>query len=334
MPRPPRFEYPSALYHVTARGNERRALFRDDRDREKYLSRIAFYRERFRFQLLSYCLMTNHVHLAIRTGSSPLSRVMAGLHSSYAEWFNRRHDRCGHLFQGRYKAFLVQEDNYVHALIRYIHRNPVRARIVGRACDYPWSSDRALRQGRGPDWLDVDSLLSLLDDSRRAAVRRYVEIVDGPEAVQPYEELTAAGGVVIGDEAFRVERFQAIGEPEPPPAALDLDTILQIVARDAGIPVAMMTGARRGRVAAAARCLAAYLARRVCRIPVRRVARHLGRDDSAFARPLVRLELRLATDPDLRTRIDRLITRLRNHSRARQTPPLPSAHPNKSKSQD
>jgi REP element-mobilizing transposase RayT len=193
MPRPPRLEFSSALYHVTARGNERRAIFRDDRDREKYLARIAFYRERFHFQLLAYCLMTNHVHLAIRTGPSPLSRIMAGLHSSYAEWFNRRHDRSGHLFQGRYKAFVVQEERYLHSLVRYIHRNPVRARIAERACDYPWSSDRFLRRGRGPDWLDVDGLLSLLDDSRRVAVGRYVELVDGPEAAPPYEDLPAAG---------------------------------------------------------------------------------------------------------------------------------------------
>ena len=125
MPRPPRLDLPGAVYHVTARGNERRPIFRDDRDREEYLARIAYYRNKFRFRLLSYCPMTNRVHLAIRTSDAPLSRIMAGLHSSYIQRFNRRHHRVGHLFQGRYKSFLVQEGRYLIALIRYIHRNPV-----------------------------------------------------------------------------------------------------------------------------------------------------------------------------------------------------------------
>jgi putative transposase len=176
MPRQPRIEVSGALYHVTARGNERKALFRDDSDRREYLARAALYREKFHFRLLAYCLMTNHVHLAIRAGDEPLCRIMARLHSSYAEWFNRRHNRVGHLFQGRYKAFLVQEDRRFHALVRYIHLNPVKARLVERAADYPWSSDQFLRRGRGPEWLDVDDLLGLLDATRRSAVQRYVEL--------------------------------------------------------------------------------------------------------------------------------------------------------------
>jgi putative transposase len=116
-----RLEFSGALYHVTARGNERRALYRDDADRRDYLDLLARCRQKFRFQLLAYCLMTNHVHLAIRTGEDPLSRIMARLHSIYAERFNRRHERVGHLFQGRYKASLVRDERYLHALLRYVH---------------------------------------------------------------------------------------------------------------------------------------------------------------------------------------------------------------------
>src|SRR5712692_3372356 len=112
MARPPRLEFAGAVYHVVVRGNERRAIFRDDGDRERYLSRPAHYREKFGFRLLAFCLMDNHVHLAIGTGEKPLSRIMAGLQSSYTQSFNRRHRRVGHLFQGRYKAFLVEEDRY------------------------------------------------------------------------------------------------------------------------------------------------------------------------------------------------------------------------------
>jgi REP element-mobilizing transposase RayT len=307
MARPPRVEVPGAVYHVTARGNERRALFRDDADRNEYLDRIARCRQRFRFELLSYCLMTNHVHLAIRSGPEPLSRIMGRLHSTYACWFNQRHDRVGHLFQGRYKAFFVRDDRHLRALVRYIHRNPVQAGIARRAADYEWSSDRYLRRARGPAWLDVDALLALLDESRRAAIRRYVELVDGA-AGEPTEDpdLPADG------DRFPLARIRAPVEPYPVVSEISLDDLLETVARDGGLTLEDLRGRQRGGEVAAARCRAAYLARRLFRIPVRRVAMRLGRDDSSFARPLARLESRLERDPALQTSIDRLTRLLRS----------------------
>ena len=319
MPRPPRLEFPGALYHVTARGNERRALYRDDADREEYLARLAHYRQKFGFRLLSFCLMGNHIHLAVRAGQAPLSRVMAGLHSSYAEWFNRRHDRVGHLFQGRYKAFLVQEERYLHALVRYIHRNPVEARIVQRPQDYRWSSDRFLRRGHGPAWLDVDDLLMLLADSRRSAVRCYAALVDGPRAGPAYEPAQARGQTVVGDAPFAAQRLGSANPGDAPLRGIDVDDVLAAVARDCGVSLADLTGSRPGGEIAAARCRAAYVANRFARIPIRRVARRLGRDDSTFSRPLDRLQRRLDADPDLRARIDRLVEALRTPPVARES---------------
>ena len=105
------------------------------------------YRERFRFRLLAYCLMDNHVHLAVETGKAPLSRIMACLQSSYTQYFNRHYGRVGHLFQGRYKAFLVEKDRYALALLRYIDENPVKAGVAATAQAYRWSSDRDYREG-------------------------------------------------------------------------------------------------------------------------------------------------------------------------------------------
>ena len=119
MARVLRLEGEGAVYHVIVRGNERKAVFRDDEDRRAYLDRLAKYRERFGFRLLAFCLMGNHIHLAIERGPTRLSRVMLALQSSYAQRFNRRHNRVGHLFQGRYKAFLIEKDRYLLALIRY-----------------------------------------------------------------------------------------------------------------------------------------------------------------------------------------------------------------------
>ena len=119
MARPTRLEAEGAVYHVIGRGNERKAIFRDDRDREAYLERLERYRERFGFRLYAFCLLDNHVHLALERGPVRLSRVMLALHGSYSQFFNRRHGRVGHLFQGRFKAFLVEKDRYLLALIRY-----------------------------------------------------------------------------------------------------------------------------------------------------------------------------------------------------------------------
>jgi putative transposase len=312
MPRPPRLEVRGALYHVTARGNERRALFRDDADRREYLHRLARYREKFRFRLLSYCLMTNHVHLAIRTGEHPLSRVMAGLHSSYAEWFNRKHRRVGHLFQGRYKALLIQADRHLHALVRYIHRNPVKAGITASAAAYAWSSDRYLRGGNAPPWFDADVLLALLGRTRRQAIVRYVELVDGRSDQPPYDPGSAVDQAILGDDQFAAEQWEASGSAtlQPRTRHVRLEEVFDAVARDAGLSTADLRSGRRGGEIAATRCRAVYLARLLCGVSARRVALTLGLDDSAFVRPLARLERLLGTNPAARSRIDRLVQQL------------------------
>ncbi len=197
------------------RGNERKSVFRDDTDRDAYLARLARYRREFHFKLFAYCLMTNHVHLAIERGPVALSRIMHAVQSTYTQRFNRRHDRVGHLFQGRYKAFVVQKDRYLFALLRYIHENPVRAGIVKRPQDFSWSSDRFYRSGRGPDWLDLDAVQPILGRTRVAAVARYKRLMD--DADEPsYEELKAHAGVVRGDDAFSDRVLTRAGElPEP-----------------------------------------------------------------------------------------------------------------------
>ena len=255
--------------------------------------------------------MTNHVHLAVRTGAEPLSRIIAGLHSSYAEWFNRRHDRVGHLFQGRYKAYLVQEERYLQALLRYIHRNPVEAGIVKRAADYPWSSDRYLRSGRGPEWLDVDRLFSLLGMRRSAASRQYAELVDGVREDHPYPLEEVVDQVVMGDQVFAASRFEDRFHRDKPLRGIGVDRLLGVVARELGLSLDELASTARSARVSEARCVAAYLARRFARISVRRVANRLNRDDSSFVRPLARLESRIRGDADLRATVDRIVRALR-----------------------
>jgi len=310
MARPLRLEFPGAVYHVIARGNERAAVFRDDADRRQYLERLAHYRERFGFRLLAFCLMGNHVHLAIRTGRFPLSRIMAGLQSSYVQWFNRRHRRTGHLFQGRYKAFLVQEDRYLLGLVRHIHENPVRAKLVERARDYAWSSDRHYRRGGGPQWLDVDGVLAMLGRGRRAAVAAYIELMRRGEG-SDYEDVPSIGQVVKGDEAFALRRFEEAGDVEPRMKGLSEARVVAAVSRAFELDVTQLRGPARRRRLAEARWIAAYLARRLGRLPLARMSRYLHRDPSTLVRGVAGLEERIEKDRVFRRRLDGVVKQLR-----------------------
>jgi REP element-mobilizing transposase RayT len=302
MARPPRLEFPGAVYHVVARGNERRAIFRDDEDREKYLERLAHYREKFSFRVLAYCLMPNHVHLALRSSPFPLSRFMAGLQSSYTQWFNRKHGRVGHLFQGRYKAFLVQEDRYLLALVRYIHENPKRSRHAGGAGGARWCSDRFYRRGRGPSWLDLDDVLVVLGPRRQVAVKAYVALMARGETPD-YEDLKSVGQVVKGQEEFAARSFQEAGEVEPRLRGLSEARVLSAVAEAMDLKVPDLRGPGRRRDLSEARAVAAFIGKRLGGISWNRMARYVRRDGSTLVRDAGRLEQRLARDAAYRRRI-------------------------------
>src|ERR671911_2275812 len=154
MARRPRLFAPGILYHVIVRGNYRQKTFLNARDYEAYLERLARYRKRFGVTVYAYCLMSNHVHLLVETGSQPLSRFMQGLQQSYTQYFNRKHKKVGHLFQGRYKAIVCDKDEYLLSLIRYIHQNPVRAKMVRRIDEYRYSGHGAYAEGRVSEVLE------------------------------------------------------------------------------------------------------------------------------------------------------------------------------------
>ena len=156
MSRPLRIEIENGIYHVTARGWERRVLVRDDRDRQEWFKLLDRVVVRCGWRFFAWALMDNHFHLFFQTPEANLSAGMHDLNSGYATWFNRRHRRVGSLFQGRFKAILVEDESYCWALSRYIHVNPVRAKMVERPEDYPWSSyQHYLRSRKAPGWLDL-----------------------------------------------------------------------------------------------------------------------------------------------------------------------------------
>jgi REP element-mobilizing transposase RayT len=213
MTRPLRLQFPGALYHVTSRGNRRSHIYRDDSDRIAWLGVLALVCERYHCVVHSFCLMSNHFHLMLETVEPNLARAMRHLNGEYTQHFNRRHHTVGHLFQGRYKAILVQKESYLLELSRYIVLNPLRAKMVDRVEEWPWSSHRYyLGDGPAPPWLERDWLLSQFGSCRTQAVAAYLAFVAaGIDRASPL--LETRHQVLLGDDDF-VSEHQHLQQSE------------------------------------------------------------------------------------------------------------------------
>lgn len=178
---PPRVCFDGALYHVTTRGDNREAVFLADDDYQRYLLFLCHYKERFQFTLHAYVLMPNHVHLLLEPAAgTTISRIMQCLTITYTKWFNHQYGRVGHVFQGRFHSRLIQEDRYLLVASRYVHLNPVRAKLVARPAGYAWSSYPAyLKPPRNPLGLvDTATVLSLAGLNAPEPRRAYQEFVE------------------------------------------------------------------------------------------------------------------------------------------------------------
>lgn len=207
MARPLRIEYSGAVYHVTSRGDRQEAIFDDDEDRAAFLNLLGEVVLRFRWRCHAYCLMGNHYHLMIETPEANLTKGMRQLNGVFTQWSNRRHQRTGHLFQGRYRAIVVDRDAYFLELGRYIVLNPVRAGMVKAPQQWEWSSYGAMiGKVAAPGWLTTEDQLAQLGKRKSVAMRKYREFVlDGMRAESVWKELK--GQIYLGDEDF-VERMR------------------------------------------------------------------------------------------------------------------------------
>jgi len=209
-----RIEYEGALYHILSRGNEQKDIFYDDQDRLLFLATIGEMSERFEIDVFAYVLMGNHYHMLLKTNRANLSKSMQWLGVTYTRRFNLRHFRSGHLFQGRFKSIIVQNDAYLMRLSCYIHRNPLRAGIVKRLADYRWSSYKAYAYGdKAPEWLITKQIFSQFKGmdkykAYREKVQRYAK-----EEKKLLEDLRY--GMIIGSKKF-VDKIRNTYLPEKP----------------------------------------------------------------------------------------------------------------------
>jgi len=304
MPRQARLDAPETLHHVMVRGLERRVIFTDDTDRADFLGRLAALAGAGAFTVYAWALLPNHAHLLVRTRARPLARCMRNLLTGYAGAFNRRHKRVGHLFQNRYKSIVVEEEPYLLELVRYLHLNPLRLRVVPdlRTLDrYPWTGHSALLGTVPRPWQETRTILAQFGATRRRAMKAYRSFVaEGlplgrrPEfqgggfvrslggwaavtaqrrdraPVQADARILGAGPFVEG-----VLREATTATAGPPRFTVPLDTLAARLSGDLGVPVPLLLGGTQTRAAVSARQLLAYVWVEV-----------LGRRASALARVL------------------------------------------------
>ncbi len=299
MARPLRIEYPGAYYHVTSRGNERKAIFRDDTDREKFLDLLGRAVDDFHLRLHGYVLMSNHYHLLVETPKGGLNRAMRYLNGVYTQAFNRRHRRVGHLFQGRYKAILVDKDSYLLELSRYIHLNPWRVKPPQDPFKYRWSSLRAyVGEAVAPRWLTVGEVLGEFGSRGTGGYRKFISEGMKTGVKTPWEDVR--GQMVIGSEEF-VEKVadKHLGERRAKRGeesrvgeivGIKADAVMREVEKYYGIKEPELRG--RGHRYTEPRYVASYLLRRYCLMGLREIGERVGLHYSAVGNAIRQLRER------------------------------------------
>ena len=315
MARPVRIEYPGAVYHVICRGNNRQAIFRDEQDRIRYLEKLSFYCRDKSVDLLSYCLLGNHVHLLLETPHGNLSKMMQALQTSYTVSFNKRHRRSGHVFEQRYKALLVDKDNYLLQVSRYIHLNPVSAGIVTRPQDYRWSSYGSYLKGKGIGGLKPEMVLGYFVGERKkqlAQYREYVEVGIGKR--QRYDEPVATKQMFIGDEEFIDKARRRSTTAAVREGHYSLKRIVGAVSEVMGIEEGDLRRPGRREAVQRSRELISCIARRNSDVGLRELARYLQvKELSTPSHAVRRAEERMKNDLGFARQLRRVLKTL-DHS--------------------
>ena len=295
MARKPRLHVPGGLYHIVLRGNARQDVFFTPADRHYFYGLLGEGVTRFGYRVHAFCLMTNHLHLVLQMGQKELSPGIQNLSFRYTRYLNTRLKRVGHVFQGRFQAYLVDENRYGLALIRYIHLNPVRAKMVRSPDAYAWSSQRAYLGTEDLPWLTTDWVLGQFGSRASVARQRFAAFVESGLR-DGHSEMFYGGQTdhrVVGNEDFLK---QVIPENEMPVRAIPLPDVVAYVCRCSGFSEEQLRAAGKGRQVAQLRALVAWLATRSRSCTLADVAAHFSRSPSTLSHLVANLEKLSRTD--------------------------------------
>jgi len=309
MARPLRIEYPGAFYHVTSRGNEQKDIFKSRKDREKFLNYLESSTERYGAVIHAFCLMNNHYHILLETPTGNLSQIMRHLNGAYTTYFNVKRKRAGHLFQGRYKAILVEADSYGLELSRYIHLNPLRAGSVNRPEEYEWSSYRHyIGLAKAPSWLKTGFVLDVFGG--KDVERKYREFVN--EGMKEESESPLMGVIastILGSPEFvRVKSQEHLGEKE---ADRNMPA-LRILTRPTVDEIINTVEKVIGKDDPLSRKVSIYFCHRYSGARLKEIGERFGMSDAAITLASRRVKISSESDVTLRKLLDRVGKRLRD----------------------
>lgn len=315
MARKPRIHFPGAFYHVILRGNGGQDIFHSNQDRLHLYQLIQEGVDRFACRIHAFCFMTNHIHLVVQVGDIPLAKIIQNLSFRYTRYINKQNERVGHLFQGRYKALLVDTDGYLLELIRYIHGNPIRAGLVQDPGLYQWSSHQAYLGGKPIQWLTTDFVLSQFAGSKSAARKLLAEFCSKALDEKPAQELHAGTfeGRVLGSDRFCEHALaRAEGAIRSP---IGVEELIKAVCRAYELDRQTLIAPGKKQPAAQARAVAAFIARDEAGAPsLTELGRYFRRDITALSRAGQRLFARLGSDEELSGKVSAIRRELRRKS--------------------
>ena len=302
MARKPRLFAPGVLYHVIVRGNQRQKTFLKHSDYEVYVEKLSQYRGKCGVTIYAYCLMPNHVHLLLECSRTPLAKFMQGLQQSYTQYYNRAYKKVGHLFQGRYKAILCQKDAYLLELVRYIHLNPVRSKLVPSAEKYPYSGERAYRNGKASAIVDPGPVLKMIGG--KSGYRNFVQDGVGEGHREDYYEVEDQR--FLGKGEFGEGLRREYEEEAPPKKKRSMAAVVAEMARALKVSPEVLRVRNRGRVVSRQRTTVAYVLVRRGGYSVKEAAEYFGRDATTISSLVGRYEHKVQNQPDLGREVERL----------------------------
>ena len=305
MARRTRFHRNSAIYHIMLRGNDGQPIFFSNEDRCRMCLLMQEGTERFGHSILSFCFMSNHIHLAIQVGDISISRIMQNLSFRYTRYFNRKHKRIGHLFQGRFKSVIVEEECYLKELIRYIHLNPVRAYLVDLPEKYFWSSHRTYLMLDEYSWLTFDKVLKNFGVNRNEAVCTYERFILKGMGIQ--SEIDFKSGLsegILGDENFVVEFMESVERPKK--QDISLFELVELLCKRFNISSTAVCAPGKQRLESHIRSILALFVIEIDGLSNAELSVFLGRDSSTLSKLASRLERKCLESPSLETEINEL----------------------------
>ncbi len=304
MARKKRLHYPGACYHIILRGNAGNDIFFEEQDRSRFFFLLQQGKERFKHRIHAYCLMTNHVHLVIQVGEIPLSRILQNISFRYTRFINHRKKQTGHLFQGRYKAFLLDVDTYLLELVRYIHNNPVRAGMVKTPEEYPWSSHFAYLGNISVPWLTTDWVLAQFTSTKKKAVELFGKFVSKGMAEDHRKEFYQGESErqIIGDDRFAEKALAQASRKIREKTSLD--QVVQVVCEHFNTSKSELCSKSRQKRISELRAILALLVRDIEDLQLTALSRKLKRDLSGLSQAAGRLDQKLKFDKKLENKVN------------------------------